>query len=63
MLDQWTCQNYHPNKSKIIKALFREEVGKRMKQRELTESSQVIEAKLFLLRLEGELKKASDINY
>jgi hypothetical protein len=34
-----------------------------MKQRELTESSMLIEAKLFLMRLESELRKAQDINY
>lgn len=34
-----------------------------MKQRELTESSLVIEAKLFLLRLDSEAKKTNDINY
>jgi hypothetical protein len=34
-----------------------------MKQRVLTESSLIIEAKMFLLRLEAGLRKAEDINY
>lgn len=60
MLDQWTCHNhqstYRP--SKIIKAAFRESIGRRMKQRDLSESPLVVETRLFLLRLDSELKKA-----
>jgi hypothetical protein len=63
-LDQWSTQNDQPpsKRSKVIKALYRESIGRRMKQRELTESS-LVEAKLFLMRLEGELRKAQDIDY
>lgn len=34
-----------------------------MKQREMSESPLVVETRLFLLRLDSELKKAEDINY